>query len=223
MTWSTAEIQHQRSRLRAILERATGVSATEHDVYATVKFVHGVTTTQRVSMWWAGDTVRLGAWVGELKPQYTAFYPNPTVVDGLLALEYRGWSIGANLHLAYHTSRPEQRWYPAMALTGRDYIGRWTRDLPHAGRRPREEIADPRFGRWLVDRSYLTDRELPGLRDWLDRHSRRHIDIRPSVAVEKEWATDETSTGDRTFAARVRAAIDELLDALDEPGLRATP
>ncbi|MGW0178238.1 hypothetical protein [Nocardia sp. NPDC003345] len=209
-----------RSRLRLLLEQATGGSGTEHDVYATVKFTHGVVTAQRVSMWATAGGIRLGSWVGELKPQYVPFYSNPTAIEGLLALEDRGWTVAANLHLAYHNARPFQRWYPPMASKAREYTQRWSADLEFAGRRPREVIADPAFGHWLVDRGHITPAALPGLRDWLDGHSRKQIDIRPSIAIERPLNGSSPGGADFVSVRSVRTAIDEFLTAIHEPPLK---
>lgn len=202
-----------RGELRSILERAVGGPGREHEIYATVEFAHGVTAAQRMSMWVERDTVILGTWIGELKPQYSHFYGNPAAVDGLLALADRGWRVRANLHLAYFRCPPLQRWYPTMRISGFDYAGHWMRDLGSAGRKSRELVADPAFGHWLVDSGFIAVGELAGLRDWLNGHSRREIDVRPSMAVEWRWDDPRPSV------PAVRRAIDEFLSAIREPAL----
>ncbi|MGW4331163.1 hypothetical protein ACWEKR_35465 [Nocardia sp. NPDC004573] len=202
-----------RGELRSILEGAVDSPGKEHDSYATVEFTHGVIAAQRVSMWVEDGTVILGSWVGELKPQYSHFYSNPAAVDGLLALANRGWQVRANLHLAYFRCPPHKRWYPAMRLSAHDYAHRWMRDLSSAGRKPRDVVADPAFGDWLVDGGFVAADELTGLQDWLDGHSRRDVDVRPSIAVE--WHCDEP----RPSVPALRAAIDEFLMALRERSL----
>ncbi|MEV6562974.1 hypothetical protein AB0M22_45155 [Nocardia sp. NPDC051756] len=202
-----------RSELRSLLELAVGGAGREHDRYATVEFTHGVVAAQRVSMWVEDSSVVLGSWVGELKPQYSQFYSNPSAVGGLLALADRGWRVDANLHLAYFRCPPRQRWYPPMCLSGYDYAHRWMQDLSPAGRKPREMVAGPAFGKWLVDSGFVTADELTGLRDWMDGHSRHDIDIRPSMAVK--WYWDEP----RPSVPAVRRMVDEFLTAIREPAL----
>ncbi|MBH0781891.1 hypothetical protein [Nocardia bovistercoris] len=124
-----------RSELRSILERATGIDGKEHDRYATIHFVHGVIAAQRMSMWVEDDTVILGSWIGELKKRYSAFYSNTAAVEGLLDLADHGWKVRANLYLAYFRCPPLQRWYPKMLLSAEDYVHRWTGDLSPAGRK----------------------------------------------------------------------------------------
>jgi len=50
----------------------------------------------------------------------------------------------------------------------------------------REQIQDPSFRRWLVERGYATESELAILDDWLDvRPARTQLHTRPSVEVLK--------------------------------------
>lgn len=199
--------------LRSILERAAGSPGREHDGFATVEYTHGVITAQRVSIWVDGSTTVLGTWIGELKPQYSHFYSSPAAVEGLLGLTKRGWQVRPNLHLAYFRCPPHQRWYPAMPLSAEDYVRRWTRDLSMAGRKPREVVAHPAFGRSLVDDGFIDREALDGLQGWLYGHTRREVDVRPSIAVE--WRFAEASPS----VVAVRSMVAELLTAIEEPAL----
>ncbi|WP_405180968.1 hypothetical protein OG225_07190 [Nocardia sp. NBC_01377] len=202
-----------RSELRSILARATGVDGKEHDRRAPVYFAHGVVSAQRMSMWVEGDTVILGSWVGELKEQYSAFYSNTAAVQGLLGLADHGWKVRANLHLAYFRCPPGRRWYPKMLPSAEDYVHRWTRDLSPAGSKPREAVADPAFEHWLVDEGFVDAEELLGLRNWLNGHRLPKVDVRPSIEVT--WYCDEP----RPSVPAIRRAINEFLTAIREPVL----
>ena len=195
----------------ASLETATDLTGYEHDQgRVTVKFEHGVESAQRATLRAEPSSVHLGMWVGELKPQYTRVYTRPRVIESLTALGDAGWSLRANFHIAFHNSNWKQRWYPSNRMPASDYLRQWSTDLPNAGRFPRHEIEDPNFGRWLVERGYITDAEEDGLAVWLRGLRRQEVDVRPSLAIERSW--DVVPTG-----SEVRAAINEVLVALEEP------
>jgi hypothetical protein len=90
-----------------------------------------------------------------------------------------------------------------------------------AGRRPPEDIDDPSFRRWLIERRYASTSELASLDAWRDTLPRDHFDIRPSVQVMRSWQLTDTIARDRRreFVIEVREAIDQVLSALDEPKL----
>ena len=207
--------------LLTVLESATDLTGYEHDAgRVTVRFEHGVESSQRATMWAEPASVHLGMWVGELTPEFTRVYSHPRAVDSLVALGDNGWTLRANFHLAFHNSNWKQRWYPANRMPAADYLRQWTMDLPNAGRFPRHEIEDPNFTRWLVERGYITDAEEDDLAIWLRGLRRQQVDVRPSLAIERSWAN-------LPAAADVRGAINEVLLALEEPILsvqrRAAP
>jgi O-acetyl-ADP-ribose deacetylase len=162
--------------LGAILEEATGISAKASeggglltprgDPYfpgVAVKFPGGqVRAADRVGMWVDGDHVRLAMWPAELMPQYTRVYSDPKKVEALIELEnHAGWTLQANFQLAHRFAQPLQRWYPCRHLSGQEYVNQWIDDFHEgcAGGRTIDEIADPRFFDWLVERSYAHDSE----------------------------------------------------------------
>ena len=203
------------SALLATLETATDLRGYEHDAgRVSVKFEHGVESSERVTMWAEPSSVHLGMWVGELKSQFTRVYTRPEVIESLIALGDAGWTLRANFHLAFYNSSWQQRWYPSNRMPPADYLRQWTVDLPNAGRFPRHEVEDPNFARWLVERGYITDAEEDSLAAWVRGLRRQLVDVRPSLAIERSWhAVPSTS--------EVRAAIDDVLIALEEPVLVA--
>jgi hypothetical protein len=228
-------------RLQAILTAATGIAAGRHtgggvlspsgrpyEPGTDVLFPSDeVRCIQRASIWVERENICLGAWPGELKPQYERLYSDPDKLEALIALgDEDGWQLNPNFHLAYRIAQPRQRWYPQRYLEGRQYIRQWADDFLHrrAGGRTRQEIADPAFGRWLVDRNYARPEDLPNLDDWLERLSPRiQFHIRPGVEILRTWDVREAVSRDRAgeFVTDVRRAIDQILSALDEPSLSA--
>lgn len=225
--------------LATILEAATRISATAYkggglltprgDPYfpsVTVKFPGDqVCAADRVSMWVDGDHIRLGMWPAELKSQYTAVYSNPSKVLALIELEnYAGWTLQANFQLAHRFAQPPQRWYPGRHVPGPLYVHQWIDDFREgcAGGRTRDEVADPRFFDWLVERGYACDSERGSLDDWLNsKPPRLQIHIRPGIQILRTWRYADAFAQNRgdEFVAEVRETIGRVLSALDEPKL----
>jgi hypothetical protein len=176
-------------------------------------------------MWLDGGNIRLGMSPAELKPQYERVYSDPKKVEALIALaELPNWDICANFHLAYWLAAPARRWYPKRQLSGPEYLRQCIHDFhdQRPGRRPREELDDTGFRRWLIQRRYASESELATLDAWRDALPRNHFDIRPSVEVTRSWQLADAIVRDRRneFVTEVRAAIDRVLSALGEPELK---
>ena len=99
----------------------------------------------------------------------------------------------------------------------------WIEDFQdqRAGRRPQEDIKEPRFRQWLVQRGYATESEMERLDEWADKLPMYPFDIRPSIQVTRSWQLADAVAQDSTgqFIAEVREAINQVLAALDEPQL----
>ena len=121
-------------------------------------------------------------------------------------------------------AQPTQRWYPGRHLAGPLYVHQWIDDFRAgcAGARTRDELADPRFFRWLVERGYARGSELASLQEWLaSKPPRIQLHIRPGIEARRTWpyADAFAPDGKDEFVAEVREAIDRVLSALDEPKL----
>ncbi len=191
-----------------------------------VKFPAQVRAVDRVNMWLDGGNISLGMWPAELKPQYERVYSDPKKVEALVALaDLPNWDIAANFHLAYWLAATAKRWYPRRQLSGPEYLRQCIDDFRdhRPGRRPREDLDDKSFRRWLIQRRYASESELATLDVWRDALPRDHFDIRPSVEVTRSWRLADAVARDRRneFVIEVCAAIDLILSVLGEPKLRA--
>ena len=214
-------------RLRTILEKATGFSAEVRDVlgHAGVKFPgNQVVAFDRVSLYIKGGDVVLSAWPAELAPQYKRVYSHPERAEALIALtDDPAWQVDANFYLAYWQASGPQRWYPARHLPGPVYVRQWVKDFHdhRAGRRPREDVNDPKFRHWLVESKYASPDEMGSLDEWANKLPMDHFDIRPSIQVTRSWQFTDAAGRDSTgqFTTEVHDAINQILAALDEPQL----
>ena len=48
------------------------------------------------------------------------------------------------------------------------YVRQWVKDFKNhcAGRRPRDDLKDPIFRQWLVERGYASESEMESLDEW---------------------------------------------------------
>jgi hypothetical protein len=156
--------------------------------------------------------------------EYKRVYSDPKKVDALIALtEDPAWQIYANVHLAYWRSSAPQRWYPARHLPGAVYVKQWAEDFhdKRAGRRPREDVKNPSFRKWLVERGYASESEMESLDEWANKLPMDHFDVRPSIQVTRSWQFTDAVARDSTgqLTTEVHDAINQVLAALDESHL----
>lgn len=226
------------STLQKVLEKATGLSGSPEEgggettprgetlhSRASVKFPEGqVRTVDRVNMWIDAGNICLRMWPAEIQEQYAPFYSNPRTVESVIALaDTEAWEVNSNFHIAYRSAPPTQRWYPHLGELAQ--LRRWVKDFGNgcAGAKTHQEIAEPGFRSWLVERGYAYENELPSLDKWLDDHPKARPLLRPGVQVQKTWPSTDSVASDHAdeFTAEVREAIDRVLSALGEPKLSA--
>jgi hypothetical protein len=214
-------------RLRAILEEATGLPAEVRDVngHAGVKFPgRQVVAFDRVSLYVDGDNVVVSTWPAELTPQYTSVYGEPARAEALIALaQDPAWQVRSNFHLSFWRASSPRRWYPARHLSGEAYVEQWIQDFKNhrAGRKPVEEATDESFRNWLVNRNYSSREELADLDEWIGKLRMDKFDVRPGIHVTRSWTISDAIArdADGKLADDVRDAINQVLEALDEPRL----
>ncbi|MGZ4584110.1 MAG: hypothetical protein ACXVYI_07110 [Mycobacterium sp.] len=228
--------EHFLRRLLIVLEQVMGttgeiykggVATPSGELFlpgVNVKFPpNQVAALQRVGLWLDSDKVCLAGWPCELAPQYKRVYSDPKKVEALTTLsENHGWELRPGFHLAYRFAAPTQRWYPSRHLSGPQYARQWIDDARdnRAKGRNREQLQDPSFRRWLVERGYADDDDLATLDDWLNkRSSKTPFHIRPGMRIRRAWPLEEAVGRDRAgaFVTDVRRAIDQILAALGEP------
>jgi len=224
-------------RLRSLLQESTGLAGTitprsedpatgrQYPAGVNVKLPKTlVTAADRAGIWIEDETVHLAMWLGEQGPQYKYLYQHPERVESLISLtEQPGWELDANFHIGYRFSRSFQRWYPARHLSGSDYVRQWVEDIDHhAGQRTRAQIQSDSFYTWLTKRQYAKKKDVDRLDQWLGQKSPKiKFHLRPSVQIVRRWDLNEAVKLDAQgkFSDQVEQAINQILEALDEPTL----
>ncbi len=216
--------QRRSRRLRSVLSEATGLEAAESERGACVKFPgKRVTSTQRVALEVCGDVLELRTWPAELKEQAEHLYKNPARVEALIRLlGQEGWVLRPNFHVSFFNAPGPARWYTDCTVSPEQYLRQWIEDAPEIGGCRRTKLEDPSFWDWLRQRGYASPEDRHGLKDLLDSNpTRQSFHIRPSIAVVKRWPMEEAKSLDKRGALcpAVRAAVDTVLGALEEPSL----
>lgn len=82
-------------------------------------------------------------------------------------------------------------------------------------------LRNPGFRDWLIERGYASENEMESLDEWANKLPMDHCDVRPSIQVTRSWQYADAVARDSTgqFVSEVHQAINQLLDALDEPKL----
>ncbi|MCG7595316.1 hypothetical protein [Mycobacterium sp. PSTR-4-N] len=177
-------------------------------------------SADRAALFAEGQFVHLGVWPAELQPQYAYLYSDRARVESLLILDgHNGFTVEPNFQLAHRFAQPLQRWFPTRVLSADAYLRQWIDDFRtgRAGGRTRDEIADPDFFGWLVERRYALATEHESLHQWLDnKKAGIQIHIRPGVQIRRTWWYDEAfAVGNQhEFVAQVRDAVNQILRAL---------
>lgn len=209
----------QLRRLRKVLADATGTEAVTDTwgPYAPTSAGETIGANAYLRMVAEEERVELALYPADTLSQARAFYGNPTAVDGLLALATQpGWSLAPNFHFGHF-----QRGYCWTSATRdvHEYVALWREHIGEAGAVPRERWAG--YWTWL-ERERIA---APEDRHEFDRHfeatDRRTATPRPGLELTRAWPLAEAEDLDARgrLVPTVRAAIDEALNACDQPTL----
>jgi hypothetical protein len=182
----------------------------------------GAVCLQRLALEPRDGRIVLATWAAELGSQARSFYGCGGRVEGLLDLVAgKDWAAEPNGHLGYWLAPFEKRWYFAGGALGLEgYLTGWQEDLERVHSYPRDSV-EAELWPWLAFRGYAggaADRRR--MAEFLHQ-AKAAVHLRPSVRITRRWTPAEI--GDLhardELRAAVRRAVDEVLDALDEPAL----
>jgi O-acetyl-ADP-ribose deacetylase len=190
---------------------------------ATVRLDTAIKTksTQRISLEHQDDSLALSTFPAELKPQAKALYQTSRAqrLMDFVAEHPGAWQAMPNLQLAFRNAPVAQRLFPHCHLDITEYVHRWSgNDFAQVGAHRHDEIRENLWP-WLRGRKYAGPQDGQQLDEFLGRLGRRDAHLRPGITVRRIWpwaqAVDLDEHG--ALAGEVRAAVTELLTALDEP------
>lgn len=217
-------------RLTRLLRDATGIDDVKpgrREISATVMLdtAIGTQSTQRICLQEQGRNLALFTWPAELKRQATALYRTGRAQRLMaFAAERRGlWLVWPNVHLAFWNSPASQRLYPSKRhdLDLGEYVQRWQGvDFARIGACRYDQVRDDLWP-WLQEIEYVSREDDELFDEFLERLrlGRRDAHLRPGIEVQRTWRRADAVDLDRhgALAREVRAAVGELLAALDEP------
>jgi hypothetical protein len=181
----------------------------------------GTMTTQRLSLRAEIEGLVLRTWPAELKPQAKAMYLAGRVARlvKFLAEDKQPWQARPNVHLAYRSSSAHERLYLTYRCGTTEYLHRWIGDdFAHVGEHPRDSIRSDLWP-WLLRRDYADPADEQGLIEFIARLGKRPALLRPGIALKRLWPWEQAEELNRhgELVGEIRAAITDVLTALDEP------
>jgi len=218
------ELRRQR-RLRALMKEVMcteGVDPMRRpETGAVVMLDEAIETMQRFALQQDGDDLALCTWLAEQKPQANALYRTGRAqrLVEFLAEHPRAWRARPNVYLAFWRAPVSQRLYLNSQLEISDYIRGWTQgDFDQVGLHRHDKIRDTLWP-WLQEHHYAGPDDNRKLDVFLKRLGHRDAHLRPSIELCRIWpwaqAVDLDDRG--ALVTQVRAEVDDLLTALDEP------
>jgi hypothetical protein len=216
-------------RLVALLREATGIDEVETDrrpgTGAIVRLDAAIRTesTQRILVEQQDDSLALSTFPAELKPQAKALYQTGRAqrLMDFVAEHPGAWQAMPNMQLAFRNAPVAQRlFFPDCRLDITEYVHRWSgNDFAQVGAHRYDEIRENLWP-WLRERQYAGPQDDQRQLDaFLGRLGHRDAHLRPGIKVRRIWpwaqAVDLDERG--ALVGEVRAAVTELLTALDEP------
>jgi hypothetical protein len=181
----------------------------------------GTVTTQRLSLRAQTQGLALCTWPAELKRQAEAMYQAGRVARlvKFLAEDQQPWQARPNVHLAYRSAPAHHRLYLKHRCETTEYLHRWLGDdFAHVGAHPRDCIWNDLWP-WLLRRDYADLSDEQCLTDFLARLGNRPALLRPGIALKRLWPWEQAEELNRHghLVSEIRAAIADVLTALDEP------
>jgi hypothetical protein len=220
------ELRRQR-RLVALLRAAAGLEDVTGEMHswaaATLMLDRalGTKSTQRVTLRYEPGHLLLQSYPAELKPQAEAFYKTDRAqrLLDLAAREHDRWRIQPNLQLAFRFATVPQRLFTRTCLEADEYVRRWSgEDFSQVGAHHHDQVRSHLWP-WLCEHGYASPDQDQQLEEFLDRLGHRDAHLRPGIQIERSWpwaqAVDLDEQG--RLAQEVRAALTDLLTALNEP------
>lgn len=208
-----------RRRLRAILEAATNITASDTRDPIISLDAHA-TSIERARLLRDGTDLTLAAWPAELKAQALWLYTQPSRVARLGSLEGE-FELSPNAHLAYRWAAPPQRFWLETPFSVPEYLEFWSseeglsRIRQHSADEVRRELWP-----WLIQHGFASADDEANLESFLERAGGRGVTPRPGVQVVKAWDYDEAvrlDGSDGVLSRQVLNGLNEIMAALDEP------
>jgi hypothetical protein len=182
----------------------------------------GVRSTQRLALSGFGGGYVVALWPAELKEQAKYLYGRRLAKAMVREALERGWLAEGAPQLAFRSSPAAQRLYMKPTVEALEYAGRWENgDLVQVGQYEATEVRRVLWP-WLKERGYVEDRDDPMLEGFLSEQlGNRPAFFRPGLRLRGRWQAEAVRAGGPALVAQIRADVNAILTAANEPTLPA--
>jgi hypothetical protein len=211
-------------RLRSLLAEASGIEPERAGlVHVRLDTALGVASMQRAALDVEGERLTLHLWPGELKAQAEQLYAGGRAerLCELLGEDGDAWRVRPQPLLGSRNAPVRTRVYLTCELDPGEYARRWQgEDWKRVGAHHRSRVSDELWP-WLLERGYAAERDSIRIEPFLRALGRRFAHLRPSMHVSRSWSWEEAERLDdeAVLAGEIRAALNRVLELLDEPPL----
>ena len=205
-------------RLRQVLGEAAGSEA-ESSAHGPRVATPAGTTVGRDAYLTVIDNeeIQLALYPADTLSQAREFYGRSKALNGVRTLAAGGgWTVMPNFHFGHM-----QRGFcwTTSDIEVEDYLQLWEQRIVSAGNVPRDEW--PSYWSWLIGQEIAKEEDRPEFDRAFTETDRQTATPRPGLMLARRWplaqAEDLDSRG--AFASAVRAALEEALAAVGEPGV----
>jgi hypothetical protein len=223
-----SDSRRRMRRLRSLLESASGLPVEDkiyEHAHIRLDISGGPHVVQRAALSIEGDRLVAAVWPAEDMDQARRYYRDGRALRAAALDAEPGWRVTCNPHLAFWRSRAQQRWYLHPRLSAVEYAEFWSDDLSQndlrsAGAKSASDL--DHVWTWLLEEGLSTEGDAAGREGFARTLGRRkQMHLRPGMRIDRSWSLEEAVRLDDqgSLVASVRAALDRVLEVLDEPPL----
>jgi hypothetical protein len=204
-----------------LLQQITGISVEAEGKHAFLEDA-GYKTVQRLTILGVSGGVLAHLFPGELKALAQHLYSDHRAERFVSAALAGGWLVRPNPHIAFFQAPVHQRLYLEPTIDLDQYVRLWEGSgLERIGGYWQGDLTESLWP-WLKEQGCAKAEDDAVFGEFLQLlGDRRQAHLRPGLRAERQWPREEVVARGTSLAADVRAEVNRVLQAIDEPRLPA--